>query len=214
MNSITDITNQLFEKVVEKLSNLLKKTANTKSSKTKTISEQELLNMIRTHPCFTELSMWKVTKANNLNIADPSKKEMTKAYFGIISDVCEMNGRALQQMSIEQIAAYFEGSALPLTLDRLLDEITRKAMAQGIPAIFLDRNNEIISSYIGPMANAIADLQLYHHNQMSAADSIIVALDILYVTVRIIGEEVPRIVNSMNGELKMALMGTKYDMGQ
>lgn len=216
MNSrIKNLIYQLLEKVVERLGNLLNKpkSENSKPGSKKTISNEELLNMVRNHPCFTELSMWKVTKANSLNIADPSKKEMVKAYISIICDTCESNTLAFQKMPLIQITELFEGAALPITIANIFKEVNRQAAAAAIPTIFLEKINEVISSYMGAMTDAITDLQLYHHNQMSNVDNVIATLDILYATIHLIGEEVPHIVNSMNGELKMALIGSRYDRG-
>ena len=54
------------------------------------------------------------------------------------------------------------------------------------------------------MTDSINDLLLYRQWK-SNTEKVLAILDILYTTIHIIGEEIPHIVNTMNGELKMAL---------
>lgn len=172
--------------------------------------QQRVLYLIHHHPCFTEFTLWKTTKSDNLCVIDPSKKEMTKEYMKIVCDTCEGHIYRFKQMGIEQMYNTILGISISVMITSVLKEINKKAAMEGIPYIFLEKIDTIISHHIEILADATNNLQLYRDWDESA-DKILATLDVLYMAIRIIGDDVPNIVNSMNGELKMVLKGSKFD---
>lgn len=173
-------------------------------------SKKELLYLIEHHPCITEISLWKNTKLCNLNIEDPSKKEMAKEYLKIMCEVYESHLSSIHDMTPSQISEHMSGSFMAESMPAVLNEIRRKAASESIPYIFLDKISAVASRHIELIADTINDLQLYRGWDCEE-DKILAVLDTSYIAIRLIEDEVPRIVNSMNGELKLALSGSKYD---
>ena len=95
-------------------------------------------------------------------------------------------------------------------ISSVLKDINREAAIAGIPYIFLEKIDTILSRHIEVMADSMNNLQLYREWD-KPEDKILATLDVLYTAVRIIGDDVPNIVNSMNGTLKMVLKGSKFD---
>ena len=172
--------------------------------------QQRVLELIQHHPCFIEFTLWKTTKADNLCITDPSKKEMIKEYMKIVCNTCERHICRFKQMDIDKMYTTMLGTSVSVMISSVLKEINRKASTDGIPYIFLEKIDNIISHHIEILADATNNLQLYR-DWDKTEDKILATLDVLYMAIRIIGDDVPNIVNSMNGELKMVLKGSKFD---
>ena len=180
-----------------------------KSSK-KQSNQQRVLELIHHHPCFVEFALWKTTKVDNLNIEDPSKREMTKEYMNIVCTTCQKHICVFKQMDIDQMYDTMLGTSVSIMISSVLKEINKKAATEGIPYMFLEKVDVIISRHIEILADAINNLHLYR-DWDKTEDKILATLDILYMAIRIIGDDVPTIVNSMNGELKMILKGSRFD---
>ena len=174
--------------------------------------KDEDITTILSHPYFTELNRWKGTKVNSSQIKDPSKKKMVKEYINIVCRILEKSSSDMKSKNIEEISKIFSAESIDIMTPITLSEIDKLAMKEGIPYIFLERNDEIICNYMRAMTDTITDLQWYH-KWNSETERILSVLDILYTTMHIIGEEIPSVVNTMNGELKLALKGSKYDLG-
>lgn len=179
----------------------------------KTKNKKRVLDLINHHPCFSEVHLWKTTKMDSLQIEDASKKEMTKEYLRIVCSVCEHYIEQFKNMNVDQMCVAVSYNSVPFAICEVLKEIHQKASVKGIPYLFLEKIDAVISHHIELMADSINNLQLYR-DWDSPEDKVLATLDILYTTVRIIGDDVPNIVNSMNGELKMMLKGSRFDKHQ
>ena len=172
--------------------------------------QNRVLELIHNHPCFMEFTLWKTTKVDNLCITDPSKKEMTKEYMDIVCSTCENHISKFKQMDIDQMYSSMIGESVSVMISSVLKEINRKAATEGIPYIFLEKVDTIISHHVEILADATNNLHLYR-SWDKTEDKILSTLDVLYTAICIIGDDVPNIVNSMNGELRMVLKGSKFD---
>lgn len=173
-------------------------------------SHNRVQELIENHPCFSELSLWRTIKADSLLITDLSKKEMTKEYLYIVCTTCEDRIKTFKQMDLDKMRSGMTGNTVSMVISSILAEINKKAAADGIPYMFLEKMDTVISRHIEIMADSTTNLQLYRE-WSSAEDKVLATLDMLYITIRIIGDDIPNIVNSMNGELKAVLEGSKFD---
>lgn len=188
------------------------------SSSTNTSTQQESpaatdVKLVLNHPCFNEIQRWECIKINRLNIHDPSKKEMAKAYIQIICNVCKDRITKIDIKSAEELLPLFTGNSIAKHTSEIIQEINKTALLEAIPYIFIEKMEKSIYRYIGTMEGVILDIQLYGGSTRDV-DKLLVTLDIIYTILRIIGDEIPTIVNEMNGELSMALKGSKYDVTQ
>lgn len=177
--------------------------------KAPTPKKEESMDLILRHPCFTELSMWKNTRLNHLDIKDDAKREMTKEYIRIIQSVCENRMEKLKSLSFDEAYNMFTTDIISNTVTSIANEVHRISSINEIPYIFLDKAEGIIFRHMEEMEEVIMDVQLFgiwEHD----IDKILATLDIVYAYIRMMGVEIPLLVNSMNGELKMALEGSKY----
>lgn len=176
----------------------------------KTNTKDGNMDLILQHPCFVELSMWKSTKLSHLDIEDPAKKEMTKDYIKIIQSVCEERMDTLRSTAFTDAIPLFTTDTISDVVTSVASEVHKLAAINDIPFIFLDRAEGIIFRHMSAMEEVIMDIQLFGRWNCET-DKILATLDIVYAYIRMMGAELPLLVNSMNGELKMALAGSKYD---
>ena len=173
-------------------------------------NEERVLSLIKNHPCFIELALWKSTKADSMNISDPSKKEMVREYLVIVCDTYENHIENLKRMNVDKMCKNIIETPIAVTVSNILKEANKVAAMSDIPYLFLAKIDTVISRHIEIMADSLSNLQLYRKWDTDE-DKVLATLDILYMTIRMIGGDLPNIVNAMNGELKMMLVGSKFD---
>lgn len=169
------------------------------------------IKVVRNHPIFTEMRSWRSVKIYTLDIKDPSKKAMSSEYLNIILTEFESVLNSTYVETIEDMAKLLTGQSLFNLLDDIVTRATINATTKCIPYIFLDKFNVRISNHIQVTVGAVNELQLFR-NWSSDTDKVLATLDILYTSLHIIANEVAITVNTMNGELALALKGSPYDV--
>lgn len=168
---------------------------------------QDVVTKLKYHPIFQEFRSFDNVKIDSLNISDPLKYKMAVYYLKMLYG-------NMEKCVCEMVEKYPEYCVDPSLIgDALLGSVTKTrndAVGEGIPSVFLNKYNPRTFSNINILTNIITEV---HQRRMYSTmyDEMCSVLDVSLVYMRTSLESVEGLINAMNGELHLALVGSVFD---
>lgn len=171
------------------------------------MTEEEFVKTLLTHPIFTELREWSEYRSKVLAIQDPIKRNMAKYYVELFFSSFR---EAVRKMVIEHDVYLEDTIALNNLIIDTIDDVRKNALAGGVPEVFLDKFTHYLYAQTKILDSTYRDLDNFKYYNTPIAKASF-RLDLEFLTIRNITSEVESVINSMNGELHMALEGSVFD---
>lgn len=171
------------------------------------VPNQDVVAKLKYHPIFQEFKLIDNVKIDSLNISDPLKYKMAVCYLKMLYG-------NIEKCVCEMVEKYPEYCVDPSLIgDMLLGSVTKTrndAVGGGIPSVFLNKYNPRTFNNINILTNIITEV---HQRRMHSGmyDEMCSVLDVLLVYMRTSLESVEGLINAMNGELHLALVGSVFD---
>lgn len=168
----------------------------------------EITGVLSNHPLLEELRDWSTYRTKVLDIKDPIKRNMAEYYL-------QLYFNKLRQGVLSAIAdykKYLDDTTLlnNLIID-IINDVETTALSNGVPPIFLDKFTNYLYSQAKILAGTYRDLDKFEYHK-STLERAAFRLDIGFMLIRCITSEVESVINEMNGELRSALEGSKFDI--
>lgn len=171
------------------------------------MDDEEFVKTLLSHPIFTELREWDEYRIKILDIDDPIKQNMARHYLGLLFGELR---ETVKKMVVEHETYLDDTIALNNLLTDTINNVSRTALADGVPEIFLDKFTNYLYTQTRILDSTYKDLDRfkYYNNQIARATF---RLDLEFLTIRNITSEVESVINEMNGVLHNALEGSVFD---
>lgn len=172
-----------------------------------TMSHDEIVKVLCSHPAIEELRDWSSYRCRVLDIKDPIKKRMAEyflsLFFGKLRD-------AILDI-VEHYGDYIDDTTLlnNLIIDTI-NNVKDEAMTNGVPQIFLDKFINYLYKQARILSLSFKDLDKFQYYN-GVIEKSAFRLDLGFMLIRCITYEVEEVINNMNGELKSALEGSIFD---
>ena len=172
------------------------------------LSDEEFVKTLLKHPIFIELREWSEYRTKILAIEDKIKRNMAKYYLEIFFGKLQ---EAIKKVVVEHDTYLNDTVALNNLLIETINEVQKTALAGGVPEIFLNKFTNYLYTQTKILDSTYRDLDRFdYYNTIIARAT--VRLDLEFLTIRNITSEVESIINEMNGELRLALEGSIFDV--
>lgn len=164
---------------------------------------QHLLN----HPIFQEFQVFNTVKIDTIAIADPLKRRMARAYLKILYGHMD---NAMRDVVKDYVAYCGNPVGIGTKLRDSISDAKKTALNIGVPSLFIDQYEPKAFSTVSITINAVIEI---HQNQLynSLEEEMSAYLDIVLMSMRMTLETLEDLINSMNGELHHALVGSVFD---
>ncbi len=183
------------------------RTPYTQDGNVQEFTEEEFINTLMKHPIFSELREWTDYRTKILSIKDPIKRNMAKYYLGILFRELQ---NAVKKIVVDHDTYLDDSIALNNLLIDTINDVSKTALAGGVPEIFLDKFNHYLYTQTKILDSTYRDLDKFEYYNTNIARAT-VRLDLEFLTIRNITSEVESVIDDMNGELRSALEGSVFD---
>lgn len=164
---------------------------------------QHLLN----HPIFQEFQVFNTVKIDTIAIADPLKRRMARAYLKILYGHMD---NAMRDVVNDYVTYCSNPVGIGTKLRDSISDAKKTALNIGVPSLFIDQYEPKAFSTVSITINTVIEI---HQSQLynSLEEEMSAYLDIVLMSMRMTLETLEDLINSMNGELHHALVGSVFD---
>lgn len=189
------------------LTQLVKSFKSTTNKTSEVTTDADTIQHLLNHPIFQEFQVFNTVKIDTIAIADPLKRRMARAYLKILYGRMD---NAMRDVVKDYVAYCGNPVGIGTKLRDSISDAKKTALNIGVPSLFIDQYEPKAFSTVSITINTVIEI---HQNQLysSLEEEMSAYLDIVLMSMRMTLETLEDLINSMNGELHHALVGSVFD---